>query len=54
MDDSGNPTLAISDLGNENLKWERTRELNIGIDSRWWGGRLSSQPNIITRKPQTC
>lgn len=21
MDDSGNPTLAISDLGNENLKW---------------------------------
>lgn len=50
MDDSGNPTLAISDLGNENLKWERTRELNIGIDSRWWGGRLSFSAEYYNKK----
>lgn len=50
MDDNGNPTLAISDLGNENLKWERTRELNIGIDSRWWGGRLSFSAEYYDKK----
>lgn len=41
LDVNNNPTLSISQLSNENLKWERTRELNFGIDSRWWGGRLS-------------
>lgn len=42
--------MAISDLGNENLKWERTRELNIGIDSRWWGGRLSFSAEYYNKK----
>ena len=37
LDANNNPTLAISQLSNENLKWERTNELNVGIDSRWWG-----------------
>lgn len=50
MDDSGNPTLAVADLGNENLKWERTRELNIGIDARWWGGRLSFSTEYYDKK----
>lgn len=50
IDDNGNPTLTISDLGNENLKWERTRELNVGIDSRWWGGRLSFSTEYYDKK----
>ena len=50
MDDNGNPTLSISDLGNTNLKWERTRELNIGIDTRWWDGRLSFSAEYYDKK----
>lgn len=29
---------------------ERTRELNIGIDSRWWGGRLSFSAEYYNKK----
>ena len=38
--DDGDLTLSLSDLGNKNLKWERTNEFNIGIDSRWWNGKF--------------
>ena len=42
--------LTPKQLKNENLKWERTRELNIGIDSRWWGGRLSFSAEYYNKK----
>lgn len=50
LDANNNPTLAISQLSNENLKWERTNELNVGIDSRWWGGRLSFSAEYYKKK----
>lgn len=50
LDANNNPTLSISQLSNENLKWERTKELNIGIDSRWWDGRLSFSAEYYKKK----
>lgn len=50
LDASNNPTLSISQLSNENLKWERTKELNVGIDSRWWDGRLSFSAEYYKKK----
>lgn len=32
---------SITSLGNDNLKWERTRELNLGMDFAMFNGRLS-------------
>lgn len=50
LDANNNPTLAISQLSNENLKWERTKEFNVGIDSRWWDGRLSFSAEYYKKK----
>lgn len=50
LDANNNPTLSISQLSNENLKWERTRELNIGIDSRWWDGRLTFSAEYYNKR----
>lgn len=50
LDANNNPTLTISQLSNENLKWERTKEFNVGIDSRWWGGRLSFSAEYYKKK----
>lgn len=50
LDVNNNPTLSIAQLSNENLKWERTRELNFGIDSRWWGGRLSVSAEYYNKR----
>lgn len=41
LDANNNATLSISQLGNDNLKWERTNELNIGLESRFFEGRIS-------------
>ena len=49
-DANGNPTLSIAQLANENLKWERTNELNIGVDTRWWNGRLSFSAEYYNKK----
>lgn len=41
LDANNNPTLSVSQLSNKDLRWERTKETNIGIDSRWWNGRFT-------------
>lgn len=50
LDANNNPTLTISQLSNKDLKWERTRELNIGIDARIWGGRLGLSLDYYDKK----
>ena len=50
MDDSGNPTLAISDLGNENLKWEKTTTWNAGLDFGFLNGRITGGIDGYFRK----
>lgn len=40
-DASGNTTLSVSQLTNNNLKWERTTEFNVGIDARFWNNRIT-------------
>lgn len=47
---TGKRALTVAQLANENLKWERTTELNIGIDSRFWGGRLSITAEYYKKK----
>ena len=49
-DANGNPTLTISQLANNNLKWERTDEVNVGIDSRFWRGRMSLTVEYYNKK----
>ncbi len=50
IDADGNSTLTISQLSNLNLKWERTNELNIGFDSRFWNNRLSFTAEYYEKK----
>ena len=49
-DASGNPTLTISQLANKNLKWERTKEFNIGLDSRFFNNRLNFSVEFYDKK----
>lgn len=37
----GDPTLSISQLSNNNLKWERTSEFNVGFDIRLLNNRIN-------------
>ncbi|MDJ1472092.1 SusC/RagA family TonB-linked outer membrane protein [Xanthocytophaga flava] len=37
---NGTTGLTPSALGNNNLQWEKTREINVGIEASLWSGRL--------------
>lgn len=37
-------------LGNPNLKPETLEEIEIGIESRWWDGRITLDASVYTRK----
>ena len=50
IDANGNPTLSISQLANSDLKWERTTELNVGIDTRFFDGRLTFTAEYYDKK----
>ena len=39
-DDNDNLVLSVAQAANENLRWERTREVNVGLDANFWDGRL--------------
>ncbi|CAM4138308.1 TonB-linked outer membrane protein, SusC/RagA family [Pedobacter westerhofensis] len=40
----------LSNLGNPNLRWEKTREVNIGADFTLFKGRLSGALDVYSRK----
>ncbi len=42
--------LAISQLGNANLKWERTTSYNVGMDVGFLQNRLYASADLYTRK----
>lgn len=50
LDANNNATLSISQLGNSGLKWERTNELNVGIESRYLNGRISFAVEYYDKK----
>lgn len=43
---SGSTGLGASQLPNPDLQWERTRELNIGLDAAFFRGRLSFSAEV--------
>lgn len=49
-DAEGNPTLAISQLSNNNLKWERTSEFNVGVDIRLLNNRITFTAEYYAKK----
>ncbi len=50
LDANNNPTLAIAQAANPNLRWERTSEFNIGVDASLWGGRLDLTVEYYDKK----
>ncbi len=49
-DASGGPTLSISQLSNNNLKWERTSEFNVGLDLALFNNRLTFTGEYYAKK----
>ncbi|MCC8113701.1 MAG: TonB-dependent receptor [Bacteroidales bacterium] len=49
-DANGDPTLTISQLANNNLKWERTKEINVGIDTRFFNSRITFTAEYYYKK----
>lgn len=49
-DANGKPTLSISQLENKDLRWERTKEFNAGIDTRFLGNRLTFTAEYYKKK----
>ncbi|MFZ5973652.1 MAG: SusC/RagA family TonB-linked outer membrane protein [Bacteroidota bacterium] len=47
---NGSPGLAPSQLGNPNLKWETTRELNTGVDISLLDGRIQATADAYYNK----
>jgi TonB-linked SusC/RagA family outer membrane protein len=45
---NGSSGLAPSALGNDNLQWERTREINLGIEASLWSGRLTGSLDVYS------
>lgn len=41
LDADSNPVLTVSQLSNSDLRWERTTEANIGVDTKLFGGRIT-------------
>lgn len=44
------PGLAPSNLGNADLKWERTKEFNLGVDASFLEGRLGLEADYYLKK----
>jgi TonB-dependent starch-binding outer membrane protein SusC len=47
---SGSSGVVPSSVPNPNLKWETTRELNLGLDVALWQGRVQSTINVYYNK----
>lgn len=40
----------ITNLANQNLTWEKTKEWNLGLDFGWWKNRLTGSVDVYNRK----
>jgi TonB-dependent starch-binding outer membrane protein SusC len=45
----GNAGIAPQQLGNEGLKWERTRQFNVGLDVSLFNSRISFEFNVYNK-----
>lgn len=45
----GSPGIAPQQLGNPDLQWEKTRQLNVGLDLAFFNGRLSAEFNVYNK-----
>lgn len=50
LDANNNATLSVSQIGNENLKWERTKELNVGVESALYQDRITFSAEYYDKK----
>ncbi len=46
----GNPGLEISKVENPDLRWERTGQLDVGLDFQLWGGRIAGGFDYYVKK----
>jgi TonB-linked SusC/RagA family outer membrane protein len=45
----GAPGIAPQQLGNPDLRWERTSQFNVGVDAAFWNGRVAVEANYYTK-----
>lgn len=45
----GNPGLSAQQLSNNELRWEKTSQFNIGLDVSLWKGRLGIEVNVYNK-----
>ena len=46
--------MAVSNLQNDGLKWERTSSWNVGFDFAFFNSRLSGSVDVYQKKPMIC
>ncbi|MCL6220777.1 SusC/RagA family TonB-linked outer membrane protein [Zunongwangia pacifica] len=49
LGDASAPTLFVSGLANQDLSWERTSEVNIGLDFGFFNNRLTGSVDVYNR-----
>ncbi|TXI31414.1 MAG: TonB-dependent receptor [Niabella sp.] len=47
---SGGPASSIPGLGNKDLEWEKTKQMNIGLDLGLWANKLTFSIDYFDRK----
>lgn len=50
LDANNFPTLTVSQLANKDLRWERTNEFNVGVDSRFINNRIVFSIEYYSKK----
>lgn len=47
-------SAAPSTMGNDELKWETSEQINVGIDARFLNDRLTFSMDYFDKKRKTC
>ncbi len=50
LGDSAEPTLYVTDIANKDLKWEKTSEINFGLDFGFLNNKINGSIDIYKRK----
>ncbi len=50
LDANNEPDIKLTQAGNKDLKWEKTREINVGIDASLWSGKLTATIEYYDKK----
>ncbi|MCS3057424.1 TonB-dependent receptor [Bacteroides cellulosilyticus] len=41
-------------IGNPDITWETTTNINVGVEFSLWKGRLAGNVDFYTKRPVTC